>query len=123
MDVVPHRDEVSWSFATPLVRVDDSSIFAVCLGQGKAIEPGRVLPHDLPLFVLRNPFEIPLDDLARTRPGRDGMGIVGGPHDVLHPDELPAGYPDPIIDERREDLAPEVFTRRELQRRRIEIPV
>src|SRR2546425_4450934 len=51
------------------------------------------------------------------------MGIVGGPHDVLHSDELPAGYPYPISDERREDLAPEVFTRRELQRRRIEIPV
>src|SRR5881397_221675 len=51
------------------------------------------------------------------------MGIVGGPHDVLRSDELPAGDPYPIIDERREDLAPEVFTRRELQRRRIEIPV
>src|SRR2546427_2044712 len=96
---------------------------AVWLGQGKAIELGRVFPHDLPLFVLRNPFEISLDDLARMRPGRDGMGIIGGPHDVLHPNGLAAGHPYPIVDERRKDLAPEVFTGRELQRGRVEIPV
>jgi hypothetical protein len=40
------------------------SLFAAWLGQGKAIEPRHILPHDLPLFVRRNPFEIPLDDLA-----------------------------------------------------------
>ena len=51
------------------------------------------------------------------------MGIVGGPHDVLHSDELPARHPHPIIDERRKDLTPKVFARSELHRGRIEITV
>src|SRR6266852_7056306 len=77
------------------------STFVESLGRRKTIQPSRVLPHDLALFVLRDALEIPLDDLPRVRPRGDGVGIVGGPHDVVYPDELTAGHPHPIVDERR----------------------
>src|SRR5215831_9002228 len=96
---------------------------AARLREGKAVEPGRILADDLaPLFPWDS-LEVALDDLPRMRPGRHGVRIVRGPHDVLDPDELAARDPHAIVDERREDLAPEVFAGRELQRGRIEIAI
>src|SRR5712691_1441485 len=91
--------------------------------QLQAVEPGHVLPHDHPRFLLRDVLAVPRDDLAGIRPGRNGMGVIGRPHDVLHPDELPRGHPYRIVDERREHLAPEILGRPELQRRRVQVAV
>src|SRR4029450_1392129 len=48
------------------------------------------------LFLLGDSLEVPFDDLARMRPGRHGVGVVGRPHDVLDPDELAARHSHPI---------------------------
>src|SRR5262245_66664711 len=100
-----------------------SASAAVRLRESKAVEPSHVLPDDLPPLFLRDSLEVALDDLPRMRPGRDGVRIVRGPQEVLDPDELAARDPHAIVDERREDLAPEVFAGRELQRGRIEIAI
>src|SRR5215470_1573322 len=96
---------------------------AARLREGKAVEASHILPDDLPPLFLGDSVEVALDDLSRMRPGRHGVRIVRGPHDVLDPDELAARHADPVVDERREDLPPEVFAGRELQRGRIEIAI
>src|SRR5215510_10827619 len=104
-------------------RTHASASAAARLREGKAVEPRHVFPDDLPPLFLRDSLEVALDDLPRMRPGRHGVRIVRGPHDVLDPDELAARDPNPIVDERREDLAPEVVAGRELQRGRVEIAI
>src|SRR5215467_5236430 len=111
------------SGAAGAMRRHASARTAARLREGKAVEPGHILPDDLAPLFLCNSLEVALDDLARMRPGRHGMRIVRGPHDVLDPDELAARDADPIVDERREDLPPEVFAGRELQRSRIEVTI
>src|SRR4029434_3814671 len=75
------------------------------------------------LFLLGDSLEVPFDDLARMRPGRHGVGVVGRPHDVLDPDELPAGHPHPVLDESRKDLTSEVLARGQLQRSRVQVAI
>src|SRR6267378_1470038 len=113
----------AWSARVGARRRHASATSAARLREGKSVESSRVLANDLPALFLRDPFEATLDDLARMRPGRHRVGIVGGPHDVLDPDELAARHSDPIVDEGRKDLASEVLRGRELQRGRIEVAI
>src|SRR2546421_11781117 len=97
----------AWSGRAGARRRHASATSEARLREGKSVEPSRVLANDLPPLFVRDPFEVTLDDLARMRPGRHRVGIVGGPHDVLDPDELAARDAHPIVDEGRKDLAPE----------------
>src|SRR2546422_8660466 len=98
----------AWSGRAGARRRHASATSVARLREGKAVEPSRVLGNDLPPLFLRDPFEITLDDLARMRPGRHGVRIVGGPHDVLDPDELAARHPHPIVRVPRAPNAPRV---------------
>src|SRR6267142_2480292 len=113
----------AWSGRAGARRRHASATSAARLREGKPVQPRRVLSNDLPPFFLRDPFEVTLDDLARVRPGRHRVGIIGGPHDVLDPDELAVRHTDPIVDEGRKDLASEVFRGRKLQLGRIEVAI
>src|SRR5438128_12206694 len=73
--------------------------------KGEAVEAGHVVAYDQALFALRHALEVALDDLAGVRPGRDRVGIVGGPHDVRGSDEFPVGHSDRVVDERGVNLA------------------
>src|SRR5207249_6961067 len=75
----------AWSGRAGARRRHASATSAARLREGKSVEPSRGLANDLPPLFVRDPFEVTLDHLARTRPGRHRVGIVGGPHDVLDP--------------------------------------
>src|SRR5882672_8211301 len=60
-----------------------SATSAARLREGKAVEPSHILSDDLPPLLFRDSLEVALDDLPRMRPGRHGVRIVRGPHDVL----------------------------------------
>ena len=60
---------------------------------------GDLLSGDLALFQLIGVPEITLDNVVRVWPGRGGVGIVGRPPDVIHPDPLPAGDTEGVTDE------------------------
>src|SRR5215831_20181089 len=113
----------AWSGRTGARTRHAMATSAARLREGKAVEASHILPNDLPPLCLGDSCEVALDDLPGMRPGRHGVRIVRGPHDVLDPDELAARDTHPIVDERREDLAPEVLAGRELQRGRIEIAI
>src|SRR5882672_3059001 len=82
---------------------------AAHLAQVKAVELSDVLSDDLALLYLADVLEVAFDNVARMWPGRGGVGVVGRPHHVVHPDPVPAGNPEGVIDERAVHLASEVF--------------
>src|SRR6266568_3902007 len=88
------------------------------LAQVKAVELGDVLSDDLALLHLTDVLEVTLDNVARMRPGGGSVGIVGRPHDVVHPNPMPAGDPKGVIDEGAVHLAVEVFAGPQGQLRR-----
>src|SRR5262245_5587669 len=113
----------AWSMRAGARRRHASATTVIGLIEGKAVETSHVLPDDLPPLLLGDSFEVALDDLPRMWPGRHRVRIVRGPHDVLDPDELTARHANPIVDERRVDLPPEVFAGRERQRGRVEVAI
>src|SRR5262245_66037392 len=86
-----------------------SASAAVRLRESKAVEPSHVLPDDLPPLFLRDSLEVALDDLPRMRPGRHGVRIVRGAHDVLDHDELAVRDAHVIVVDGCEDVTPEVL--------------
>src|SRR5438093_3344738 len=77
------------------------------LAQVKAVEFGGVLSDNLPLLCLADVLKVAFYNIARMRPGRGGVGVVGGPHHVVHPNPMPADDPEGVIDEGAVHLAPE----------------
>src|SRR5690349_16052850 len=49
------------------------------------IQPGDIVADDLALLLIRHVLKDTVDDLTRPGKGRFSMGVVGAPHQVLHP--------------------------------------
>src|SRR5262249_8436207 len=86
--------------------------------QVKPVELAGVPSHDLPLLGLADVLEVTCDNVARMRPGGGSVGVIGGPHDVVYPNPLPAGDPKGVIDEGAIHLTPKVFAGLQGQLRR-----
>src|ERR1700678_551061 len=52
------------------------------------------------------------DDLLRLRPGAVGMGVVGGPKQVVHTDQMAHPQPEVVLFERRAHVGVPVVARR-----------
>ena len=65
----------------------------------QAIETHRIAARDEGLLVGRHPREVLGQGFARLWPRAVGVRVVGGPHDVLHPDPRALGHADEIANE------------------------
>src|SRR3989454_505385 len=72
------------------------------------VQFGRGLADHLRLDVVRYPLEVPGNHIARARPGRQRVRVVGRPHEVVATPERPVGDPDRVVHEGGEDLSLEI---------------
>src|SRR5262245_33685757 len=100
---VPHLAPPYWRGNSPC------AVAVQHLAQVTAVELGGVLSDDLTLLYLADVLEVTLYNVTRMRPGRGSMGVVGRPHDVVHPNPVPASDSEGVIDKGAVHLAPEVF--------------
>src|SRR5262245_6111891 len=66
----------------------------------QTIETGGIAAGDLGPLIGRHILEVRMECLARVRPRAVGVGVVGGPEDVLHSGSVALGDPGEILDER-----------------------
>src|SRR5947207_15687123 len=76
------------------------------------IQPGGVLPRELPLLLARNAREDALENGARAREGRLGVRIVGAPREEIHADEGAVTYAHAVFLEAQEHVPPEEIARK-----------
>src|SRR5262245_63006150 len=63
----------------------------------EAVELGDVAARDLEPVVRARVLEISGDHVLGMWPRRSLMGVVGGPHHPIHPDEMAIGHPDVVV--------------------------
>src|SRR5215510_7210311 len=78
------------------------------LTQAQLIEPGDIVPGDLPSDLLRYPQKIACNILARPWPATLPMGIIVGPHIVVGTHNVRILEADRVIDKARIDIGLEV---------------
>src|SRR5215467_16368568 len=82
----------------------------------EAVEPGRVGAGDLVAVLWAGVLEVACHDLLRVRPSRGLVRVIGGPHQLVDPNEVAALHADIIVDIGGPHLALEVFAGLQLVR-------
>src|SRR5690606_383737 len=91
-----------------------ASRFSIPSGELEAVELRGVGAGHLAALGFRHALEIVRNGAVRMRPGGVSVRVVGGPHEVVHADEISGEHADPVHDERGREVAPEVLARLEL---------